>query len=334
MSSNRTSDEWVAQYSRSHQHPVNQFCHMIGIPVIVGALVLAAVGAWRLALAAFVVGWIFQFVGHAFEGKPPEFFRNWRFLLVGLRWWVAKIRGRSQASRLASMRPDPEARFGGTQELDLNTIKLVSWDVDGTLYSVARMRSWLLGLMLRELLVGRGAGIGHDLEALRRHRAAVGAARSRGGILAEGLSAPERQMLLTAERRWYGSAIARTGSRPGVSELLDWFAAKQIPQIVISDYEADYKLDALRLRAYFTATYCGDALGFVKPSPRLFERAVADFNIEPRELLHIGDRSDTDEVAALAAGCQCLVLGHNFRNFRAFLDGFRTGGLGLRRFSL
>ena len=91
MSSNRTSDEWIDQYSRSHQHPVNQFCHMIGIPLSVGALVLAAVGAWRLALAAFVVGWIFQFVGHAFEGKPPEFFSNWRFLLVGLRWWVAKI---------------------------------------------------------------------------------------------------------------------------------------------------------------------------------------------------------------------------------------------------
>jgi hypothetical protein len=36
-----------------------------------------------------------QFVGHAFEGKPPEFFRDWRFLFVGLRWWVAKMRGRA-----------------------------------------------------------------------------------------------------------------------------------------------------------------------------------------------------------------------------------------------
>jgi uncharacterized membrane protein YGL010W len=41
-----------------------------------------------------VVGWIFQFVGHAFEGKAPEFFSDWRFLLVGTRWWAAKIRGR------------------------------------------------------------------------------------------------------------------------------------------------------------------------------------------------------------------------------------------------
>jgi uncharacterized membrane protein YGL010W len=41
------------------------------------------------------VGWILQFVGHYFEGKAPEFFHDWRFLLVGLRWWLAKIRGRA-----------------------------------------------------------------------------------------------------------------------------------------------------------------------------------------------------------------------------------------------
>jgi uncharacterized membrane protein YGL010W len=42
-----------------------------------------------------VGGWILQFVGHYYEGKPPEFFHDWRFLLVGLRWWLAKIRGRA-----------------------------------------------------------------------------------------------------------------------------------------------------------------------------------------------------------------------------------------------
>jgi len=50
---------------------------------------------WWTAAALFVAGWIFQFVGHAFEGKPPEFFHDWRFLFVGLRWWVAKMRGRA-----------------------------------------------------------------------------------------------------------------------------------------------------------------------------------------------------------------------------------------------
>ena len=31
-------------------------------------------GLWIVPLTMFVVGWVFQFIGHAFEGKPPEFF--------------------------------------------------------------------------------------------------------------------------------------------------------------------------------------------------------------------------------------------------------------------
>jgi uncharacterized membrane protein YGL010W len=43
----------------------------------------------------FVVGWGFQFLGRAFEGQPPEFLHDWRFLLVGPRWRVAKVRSRA-----------------------------------------------------------------------------------------------------------------------------------------------------------------------------------------------------------------------------------------------
>ena len=50
---------------------------------------------WRPALALFVGGWVFQFIGHAVEGKPPEFFKDWRFLFVGLRWWLAKLAGKA-----------------------------------------------------------------------------------------------------------------------------------------------------------------------------------------------------------------------------------------------
>jgi uncharacterized membrane protein YGL010W len=100
MTSPRTSDEWVAQYARSHQHPVNRLCHTFGIPMIALSLPLAAVawfveGLWPLPAFLFVVGWILQFVGHYVEGKPPEFFQDPRFLLVGLRWWFAKMRGRA-----------------------------------------------------------------------------------------------------------------------------------------------------------------------------------------------------------------------------------------------
>jgi uncharacterized membrane protein YGL010W len=92
-------DEWVHRYAGSHQHPINRFCHTIGIPLIALSLPLFPValfvrGFW-VPTARFVVGWIFQLVGHAFEGKPPEFLSDWRFLFVGLRWWVAKMRGQA-----------------------------------------------------------------------------------------------------------------------------------------------------------------------------------------------------------------------------------------------
>ena len=96
----RPMEEWIARYATSHEHPVNRVCHTIGIPLIALSLPLFVVavfvaGFWPVPTAMFALGWIFQFVGHAFEGKPPEFFSDWRFLLVGLRWWVAKLRGRA-----------------------------------------------------------------------------------------------------------------------------------------------------------------------------------------------------------------------------------------------
>jgi uncharacterized membrane protein YGL010W len=98
--STRTWDDWIAAYAASHRHPVNRLCHTVGIPlitlsVIVFLMGLAVGGLWPWAVVLFVVGWIFQFVGHAYEGKPPEFLKDWRFLLVGMRWWVAKLRGRA-----------------------------------------------------------------------------------------------------------------------------------------------------------------------------------------------------------------------------------------------
>jgi uncharacterized membrane protein YGL010W len=100
MLGGKSSEQWVSEYSESHQNPINRFCHTVGIPLIAGSILLfvAAIfidGLWPWALAAFVVGWVLQFVGHFAEGKPPEFFRDWRFLLVGLRWWFAKVRGRA-----------------------------------------------------------------------------------------------------------------------------------------------------------------------------------------------------------------------------------------------
>jgi uncharacterized membrane protein YGL010W len=91
-------DEWVDRYELSHKHPINRAFHTLGIPLIILSLPLFLLSAfirgfWRVPLSLFTLGWIFQFAGHAVEGKPPEFLKDWRFLLVGSRWWLNRISG-------------------------------------------------------------------------------------------------------------------------------------------------------------------------------------------------------------------------------------------------
>lgn len=98
--SSRSWQDWIDQYAESHRHPANRLCHTFGIPLVAASVALVPMCVWlpRLwpfAVGSFVIGWGFQLVGHALEGKPPEFTKDWRFLFVGLRWWFAKVRGRA-----------------------------------------------------------------------------------------------------------------------------------------------------------------------------------------------------------------------------------------------
>ncbi|HEX3559449.1 MAG TPA: DUF962 domain-containing protein [Pyrinomonadaceae bacterium] len=80
---------FVENYKAKHQHPLNRLSHSIGIPLIVVSLPLF-LWSWRWALALFVAGWVFQFVGHWIEGNSPAFFRNPVYLIVGPVWLVRR----------------------------------------------------------------------------------------------------------------------------------------------------------------------------------------------------------------------------------------------------
>jgi uncharacterized membrane protein YGL010W len=76
------------------------------------AVVIAAIGlvvlyyaaaylTWPWAVGVFVVGWIFQFVGHHYEGKSPAFLTNLLHLLVGPLWVASHLVPRSASSSSA-----------------------------------------------------------------------------------------------------------------------------------------------------------------------------------------------------------------------------------------
>ncbi|HET8705346.1 MAG TPA: DUF962 domain-containing protein [Pseudomonadales bacterium] len=87
--------EWtqlMEQYKADHQDQRNQFCHGIGIPMIMASIPLGlSIVGLPLAIPLFTVGWSFQFAGHFFEGKKPSFVNDKRQLLVGAMWWTQKV---------------------------------------------------------------------------------------------------------------------------------------------------------------------------------------------------------------------------------------------------
>lgn len=68
-----------------------------------GALVSAVIFAilygvavnipWEVDAAAFVVGWLFQLVGHRFEGNRPKFLENLVYLLIGPLYFFQELAG-------------------------------------------------------------------------------------------------------------------------------------------------------------------------------------------------------------------------------------------------
>ena len=90
------SNQMIERYKRDHTHPMNRATHMVGIPLILISLPLLWI-APAIGVGCFVGGWVLQFIGHAFEGKAPSFFRDPRFLLVGAAWYAKRLMGMDPA---------------------------------------------------------------------------------------------------------------------------------------------------------------------------------------------------------------------------------------------
>jgi uncharacterized membrane protein YGL010W len=71
----------------------------LAVMMLAASLALAWAGRLTpvpVAVALFVVGWVFQYIGHyVYEKKSPAFYRNFVHLLVGPLWILAKVSRRA-----------------------------------------------------------------------------------------------------------------------------------------------------------------------------------------------------------------------------------------------
>jgi len=203
--------------------------------------------------------------------------------------------------------------------MNLDEIDVVSWDVDGTLYSLPLMSSAVLGLFMARLCSKNALSACREVVLLHQIRRTMRRIRAAEGSMSSHRLQPELQQRLLIEKRWYGQAIKRIGLRGGVLDVIMRFKNAGLRQIIVSDYVSDYKLEMLGLDNIFDGMYAGEILGFVKPSPRLFTMVAKDQGVSANRILHIGDNEARDGRAAREAGCRVAILGNDFCTFRHFL---------------
>jgi phosphoglycolate phosphatase len=187
---------------------------------------------------------------------------------------------------------------------DLTGVRLVSWDVDGTLYSLAALKRHLLMQAIRRGLKERAFGSFRELRALADYHRAI--ERQRKSSQDARVDSPA--LLLFAdvadqEVRWLRASLSAMAPSPKALRLMALVRQAGVEQVVLSDFDATEKLAALGLSRELSIAYACQSIGYWKPSPVPFHFVQQRHSVEPQHHLHIGDRLDTDGAGAERSGC-------------------------------
>jgi FMN phosphatase YigB (HAD superfamily) len=198
---------------------------------------------------------------------------------------------------------------------DWNSIRLVVFDMDGTLYRQRLLRLRMARDLLLYTLLKRDRNV---VAVLGKYR------RIRERLADEEVADFER--VLIAE-----TAAATANSPDAVRAILtEWIERRPLPYLaacrypglpqlfaglrrkgksigILSDYPAKEKLGALGLAANHIVFAGDEGVGRLKPHPRGLESLIVAARVKAHETVVIGDRVDRDGLVARRAGARVLI---------------------------
>jgi putative hydrolase of the HAD superfamily len=199
--------------------------------------------------------------------------------------------------------------------IDWRGVRLVAFDVDGTLYSQSKLRARIVP----ELLLA--SALNFDLRAMRIIRAYRDAR--------ERLADQEREafdpVLLAEVARNCGANEALVEAvtdewlqrRPlrllaacrydGVAQFFDLVRRSGRRIAILSDYPAHEKLKAMHLAADVVVWAGEPEVAIMKPHPRGLEVLLARSGVAAQEAILIGDRPERDGAAGRRAGVRTYI---------------------------
>lgn len=197
--------------------------------------------------------------------------------------------------------------------VDWRAIRLVAFDVDGTLYAQKPLRTRMMVALAAHTFRRRSL---RDLSVLRSYRELreeIGSAEvedfdnvllaqvaRRHGLDTHGVRAIVAEWM--EERPLQHLSACRY---PLVDQLFDRIRQSGRSLGILSDYPTSAKVQALGLHADYLVS--ASDVGLLKPHPRGLERLMVLAGTTPEQTILVGDRADRDGAAAQRAGCKCLL---------------------------
>lgn len=185
-------------------------------------------------------------------------------------------------------------------------IKLVSWDVDGTLYSVKDLY-WQLFRQYCSSIATKDWQTAHsELNTIKAFHKKF--KKISNVITTDAFAGLDRPHVRDLEKKWFGNALKNVPVRKEALFWLKHFEKKGIQQVTLSNFECDYKIQSLGLDSFFKKHWSCEFMNELKPSAQPFYSLRKFDNIQDHEHLHIGDRPDMDGKGAKNSGCLYLQL--------------------------
>ncbi len=212
---------------------------------------------------------------------------------------------------------------------DWSSVRLVVFDVDGTLYDPHPLRRRMAVDLLRHCLVSpREWGILRVIAQFRRSRevlAATGADRVFERQYARpaealGLQPAEVQRVVETWMLERPLRYLRRCRFPAVDRFMGRLREGGKILAALSDYPTRRKLEALELRVDLQVSALDPEVDRLKPHPRGLERALELAGVTPGEALLIGDREDRDGECARRASVPYLIKARRATSREHFTD--------------
>ncbi len=237
----------------------------------------------------------------------------------------------------------------------VHQIRAILLDIDGTLYYQQALRTLMafelsaapfeLGSMHEALRVWR------ILKCFRKGREALRAmedpsvplARLQYSFVAERVCVTSSEVEMVVKEWMYRRPLKylRICRRRAMKEFFQLAADRGLRTGVFSDYPVREKLEWLGIHAPLTVELCATdpEINAFKPNPKGFLYACHLWNLDPREVLYVGDRHDVDACGAKAAGMSYVIFSRrrsgefdasakteyrSITNFRGLCDGIHS----------